>query len=105
MFLVPRNTVPKVNDFPLYNMKCSGENMLLRGIIHEVSGFQIHFMLYRGNLDYISNSVWPLPVGHLCSTKFEWRIVELLTSLPGNVGRAFPFYTFVGYWWPAFVGY
>ena len=29
----------------------------LRGIVHEVSGFPIHFMFYRGNLDYFSNRV------------------------------------------------
>ena len=27
-------TVPKIIDFPRYNMKCSGENMILRGIVH-----------------------------------------------------------------------
>ena len=26
------HTVPKEIDFPLYNMKCSGENKILRGI-------------------------------------------------------------------------
>ena len=41
-------TVPKEIDFPRYDMKCSGENMILRGIFHEVS---LHFMLYSGNLD------------------------------------------------------
>ena len=25
---------PKVIDFPRYNMKCSGENVILRGIFH-----------------------------------------------------------------------
>ena len=31
--------------------------MILRGIVHVVSGFALHFMLYRGNLDCFSNSV------------------------------------------------
>ena len=31
-----RCTVPKEIDFPQYNMKCSGENVLLRGIFHVV---------------------------------------------------------------------
>ena len=51
------HTVPKVIDFPRYNMKCSGENVILHGIVHVVSGFPPHFMLYRGNLDCFSNSV------------------------------------------------
>ena len=49
-------TVPKVIDFPRYNMKCSGENVILRGIFHVVSCFPLHFMLYSGNLDYFSDS-------------------------------------------------
>ena len=31
--------------------------MILRGIFHVLSRFPLHFMLYRGNLDYLSNSV------------------------------------------------
>ena len=50
-------TVPKVIDFPRYNMKCSWGNVILRGIVHVVSGFPLHFMFYRGNLDYFSNRV------------------------------------------------
>ena len=50
-------TVSKVIDFPRYNMKCSGENMIQRGIFHVVSGFPLRFMLYRGNLDCFSNRV------------------------------------------------
>ena len=49
------HTVPKVIDFPRYNMKCSGDNVILRGIVHVVSGFPLHFMFYRGNLDCFSN--------------------------------------------------
>ena len=38
-------------------MKCSGENVILREIVHVVSYFHLHFMLYRGYLDCISNRV------------------------------------------------
>ena len=57
-FLFFSYTVPKEIDFPRYNMKCSGENFILRGIFHVVSCFPLHFMLYRENLDYFSASVW-----------------------------------------------
>ena len=50
-------TVPKVIDFPRYNMKSSGQNVILRGIVHVVLHFPLHYMLYRGNLDCFSNSV------------------------------------------------
>ena len=40
-------TVRKEIDFPRYNMKCSGENMMLRRIFHVVPRFPLHFMLYR----------------------------------------------------------
>ena len=50
-------TVPKEIDFPRYTMKCSGENVILRGIFHVVSCFPLHFMLYCGNLDCFSNRV------------------------------------------------
>ena len=53
-------TVPKEIDFPRYNMKCSRENVILRGMLHVVSGFPLHFMLNRGNLDCFSNSVQKL---------------------------------------------
>ena len=32
--------------------------MILRGKFHVVSGFPLHFILYRGNLDCFSNSVY-----------------------------------------------
>ena len=48
---LPRYTLPKVIDFPRYNMKCSGENVIQSGIFHLVSGFPLHFMLYCRNLD------------------------------------------------------
>ena len=38
------HTVLKVIDFPQYNMKFSGENVILRGIFHVVSDFPLHFM-------------------------------------------------------------
>ena len=38
--------VPKVIDFQRYNMKCSGENEILRGTFHVVSRFLLHLMLY-----------------------------------------------------------
>ena len=50
-------TVPKEIHFPRYNMKCSGDNVILRGIVNVVSGFHPHFMFYRGNLDCFSNRV------------------------------------------------
>ena len=50
-------TVPKEIYFLRYNMKCSGENVILSGIVHVVSSFLLHFMLYRGNLDCFSNKV------------------------------------------------
>ena len=50
-------TVPKEIGFPRYNMKCSRENVILRGKFHVVSCFPLHFILYRRNLDYILDSV------------------------------------------------
>ena len=44
-------TVPKEFDFLRYNMKFSGENLILRGIVYAVSCFPLRFMLYRGNLN------------------------------------------------------
>ena len=37
-------TVPKVIEFPRYNMKCSGENVILGGIVHVVSGFPLQYI-------------------------------------------------------------
>ena len=39
------------------NIKCIGENVILRGIFHVVSRFPPHFMLYRVNFDNFSYSV------------------------------------------------
>ena len=49
-------TVPKVIDFPRYNMKWMGGNEILRGIVHVVPRFPLHFMLYRGNFDFLSTA-------------------------------------------------
>ena len=50
-------TVPKLIDFPRYYMKCCGENVILRGIVHVVSSFPLQCMFYRVNLDCFSNRV------------------------------------------------
>ena len=39
------NPVPKIIDFPRYNMKCSGESGTLRGIFRVISRFPLHFVL------------------------------------------------------------
>ena len=44
-------------DVPRYKMKSSGENVILRKIVHVVSGYPLQFMLYRGNMD---QCVWIL---------------------------------------------
>ena len=50
-------TLPKEIHFPRYNMKFSGDNVILQGIVHVVSCFPLHFMLYSENLDFFSDSV------------------------------------------------
>ena len=42
-------TLPKEIHFPRYNMKFSGDNVILQGIVHVVSCFPLHFMLYSEN--------------------------------------------------------
>ena len=37
-------TVPKVIDIPRYNMKCSEENEILRGILRVVSRFPLQYI-------------------------------------------------------------
>ena len=65
-------------DFPRYKMKCSGENVIQCGIVHVVSCFPLHSMLYRGNLDCFSNSVYRVP----SKPQFgEWE-----TPVPGKCG-------------------
>ena len=66
MIQSPSCTVPKEIDFPPYNMKCSGGNVILRRIFHVVSCFPLHFMLYRRNLDCFSNSVNKKYVDNFC---------------------------------------
>ena len=45
-------------------MKCSGEDVILRGIFYVVFRFPLHFMLYRGNLDYLLDSAY---IMYLCT--------------------------------------
>ena len=72
-------TAPKVIDFPRYNMNCSEENVILRGIFHVVSSFPLHVMLYRGNLDCFSNSI--LGNTFLLSLFKKWQGWEFAHSL------------------------
>ena len=55
-----------------YNIKCSGENLILRGIFHVVSCFPLHSILYRGNFDYFSDYVPPVKI------LFTWICRDLL---------------------------
>ena len=76
-----KNNTPTTEefDFPQYNMKCSasGENVILRGIVHVVSRFPLHFMLYRGNLDYFSDSVHSVVITHKeLLQKFTFQIIN-----------------------------
>ena len=45
-------------------MKCNGENVILRGIFHVISGFPLHFMLYRGNFYCFSKNVGLICTGN-----------------------------------------
>ena len=58
----------KVIDFPWYNMKCSGEIMILRGIVHVLSCFPLHFMLphYIAEIWITFRTVHDLGHGHSC---------------------------------------
>ena len=59
-------------------MKCSGENVIQRGIFHVVSCFPLHFMLYRGNLDYFLDSVHrPWLLGFLMK-KYSSKVAHLV---------------------------
>ena len=49
--------IPKEIHFPRCNMKCSGESVILRKIVHFVVCFPLHFMVYRRNFDYFSDRV------------------------------------------------
>ena len=74
----PSYTVPKEIDFPRYNMKFSGGNVILPVIFHAVSCFPLHFMLYRGHFDCFSNRVRAYCMGSgvaraTCVLHGEWR--------------------------------
>ena len=45
-------TVPKEINFSRYDMKCSGESVILRGIFLVVSCSPLHFMLSRNHYHY-----------------------------------------------------
>ena len=63
-------TIPKEINFPRYNMKCSGANVILRGIFLVVSCFPKHLMLYNWNLDCFSNSVRTKMISNLFVFEF-----------------------------------
>ena len=46
-------TVPKEIVFPRYNMKCSWENVILRGIYYVVSRFSLHVILRKFGLFFL----------------------------------------------------
>ena len=71
------HTVPKVIDFPRYNMKCSGGNEILS---HSVSRVPLHFMRYRGNLEFFLDSAYS-KVAVLNLTLLEWK-TELVRFRP-----------------------
>ena len=91
-------TVPKEIDFPQFNMKCSGENVILCGIFHvcRMMFSILHFMFYRGNLDYFSESVnW---YGHVLThasdmVRWGWECTQLraghATTLPRQSDHVF----------------
>ena len=64
-------TVSKEIDFLRYNMKCSGKNVILRGLFHVVSCFPLHFMLNRGHLDHFSGSVY-INIYFMVQQKGRW---------------------------------
>ena len=61
----------RLSGLPRYNMKCSRENVILRGIFYLVSCFPLHFMLYHGNLEYFSDSVGSSFHGLFCVSVSE----------------------------------
>ena len=68
-------------------MKCSGENVILRGIVHVVSGFPLHFMFYCGNFDCFSNRVIKQKIQ-------PWKVSfltfwDLKTDIGGNGKKMF----------------
>ena len=51
------NTVPKEINFPQYNMKCSGKNVILRGIFHVVHIMFSMFSCYIAEIGIIFRTV------------------------------------------------
>ena len=68
-------------------MKCSGENVILGGTFHVVSCFPLHFMLYRGNLDYfrtVQKSIAKCILHCLMRKLYLVLIVTILVSVPNE---------------------
>ena len=61
--------------------------MILRGIFHVVSCFSLHFMLYRGNLDYFSDSVDISDFQRflMLRVKVSWFLVQISNLLSYTV--------------------
>ena len=78
-------TVPTEIDFPQYNMKCSGENVIHRGIFHVVSCFPLHFMLYCGNLDNFSDRVYVIMYTVQCALLQCCSNADLLLIFPAII--------------------
>ena len=69
-------------------MKCSGVNVILRGIFHVVSRFPQHFKLYRGKLDYFSNSAGGLEMqfhsrrtNHAKTKRYKNALIQIKVTL------------------------
>ena len=56
-------------------MKLSAEHVIPRGIVHAVSGFPLHFMSYRGNLDWFYNRV------HACENSMNFDFLHILNDV------------------------
>ena len=69
-----------------------GENVILRGIFHVVSCFPLHFMLYCGNLDCFSNSIWRN--SNINDANESKRLIALLSLTKRNMG----IYSVKGWW-------
>ena len=89
---------PKVIDYPRYNMKCSGENVIQRGIFHVVSRFPLLYMLYRGNFYCFSDSapeptLPPPPLQHATSLSTLLQIgVKLAKARAVHITNAYLMY-------------
>ena len=60
-----------------------GKRDTIRGIVHVVTGFPLHFILYRRNLASFSGRAVPFPTGQL-------RVVTIFYFLlKGTVSRDF----------------